>query len=81
VIRRAARFCGSGCDGSAGSIRRRSIEYGGRFKVEQTAAPQFAYYRGEMRMGRAFEPLQPVLIEEGGQRGLAKPRLPDDPEQ
>ena len=32
-------------------------------------------------MGRAFEPFQPVLIEEGGQRGLAKLRLPDDPEQ
>ncbi len=34
-----------------------------------------------MGVGRAFEPFEPVLIEEGGQRGLAELLLPDDPEQ
>jgi hypothetical protein len=31
--------------------------------------------------GRAFEPFQPVLIEERGERRLTELRLPDDPEQ
>ena len=62
-------------------MRRRSIEYGGRSKVEQPAALQFAQYRGEMGVGRAFEPFEPVLIEEGGEPWLAELRLPDDPEQ
>jgi hypothetical protein len=62
-------------------MRRRSIEYGGPCRVEQTAALQFAHYRGEVGVGRAFEPFEPVLIEEGGERGLAELRLPDDPEQ
>ena len=33
-IRLAARFCGSGSGGSAASMRRRSIEYGGPCRVE-----------------------------------------------
>ena len=62
-------------------MRRRFIEYGGQFKVEQAAAMQFIQYPGEMGVGRAFDPFEPVLIEERGERGLAKLRLPDDPEQ
>jgi hypothetical protein len=42
---------------------------------------QFARYRGEMGVGRALKPLEPVLIEERGERRLAEFRLPDDPEQ
>src|SRR5438270_13835732 len=34
-----------------------------------------------MGVGRAPEPLEPVLIEKGGERGLAELRLPDYPEQ
>src|SRR5271163_663903 len=80
-IRRAARLCGCGCGGSAAPIRRRSIEYVGPCRVEQTPALQGCQDRGEMGVGRAFEPFEPVLIEEGGQRGLIELRLPDDPEQ
>ena len=62
-------------------MRRRSIEYGEPCRVEQTAALQGAQHRGEMGVSRAFEPLEPVLIEEGGERRLTELRLPDDPEQ
>jgi hypothetical protein len=34
-----------------------------------------------MGVGRAFEPFEPVLIEEGSEGGLAELRLPDNPEQ
>ena len=70
------RFCVSGFGGSAGLMHRRSIEYGGPCRVGQTAALQFAHYRGEMEMGRALEPLEPVLIEERGKRRLPELDLP-----
>jgi hypothetical protein len=34
-----------------------------------------------MSGGRAIEPFEPILIEERSKGGLAKRRLPDDPEQ
>jgi hypothetical protein len=62
-------------------MRRRSIEYGGPCRVEQTAALQFTHYRGEVGVSGAVEPLEPVPIEEGGERGLTELRPSDDPEQ
>ena len=60
-----------------GSAPRR-LECGQRDQPERGDLPQ---HRREMRRRRAAEPFEPVLIEERGQRRLAKRRFPQNAEQ
>src|ERR1700732_4962082 len=60
--------------GSYGSNRRSG-------RAEHSSVQYLWEHRREMRRSGAVEALEPVLIEEGGERRLAESRFPEDPEQ